>query len=89
MPWCSPEQLLLSHGMHPTNVVLGCTVRQVGFAVVLPKHKLEQQGVFMPLMLLQAACLLLTLKGQLNLTFELTKSKLACKASCREAATAH
>ena len=50
-----------------TNVVLGYTVRQVGFDVVLPKHKLEQQGVFMPLILLQAAFLLLALQGQLSL----------------------
>ena len=44
---------------HLTNVVLGYTVRQVGFEMVLPVHKLEQQGVLMPLILLPAAVLLL------------------------------
>ena len=82
-----PRAVTVLHGMHLTNVVLGCTERQVGFDVVLPKNKLEQQKVVKPLMLLQAAFLLLALQGQLRLTSELKKGNLAC--TVREAVEQH
>ena len=71
--------------MHLTDVVLGSTERPVGFDDMLLEHKLENQGVIMPLPLLQAAVLLLALQDQLSLTCGLNKGKLICNV--REAGT--
>ena len=73
--------------MHLTDVVLGSTVRPVGFDEVFSEDKLENQRAIMPLPLLQAAVLLLPLQGQLPLTCELPRNKLVCNSEMLEPRT--
>ena len=59
-----PERPLTWYGRPLTEMILGSTVRPVGFESVLLEHKLENQRlrVFMPLQLLQTPFLLLVLQ---------------------------